>query len=69
MVVRFGGISDRNADPREILRSSFQKVPWRVDTIVPAGSAEQGKRQSTSFATTRRRATDEFDMWLTHRGC
>lgn len=64
LVVRFGGISDRDADPLDILKLSFQDSPWRIQTIINAGSAEQGKRQAAHFAGKRPLAGDEHDAWL-----
>ncbi len=65
MVVRFGGISDRDADPLAILKESVRDSPWRFTTIVRAGSADQGRRQATHFSGERPRAATEHDAWLT----
>jgi hypothetical protein len=67
LVVRFGGISDRNAHPLEILKASFQHSSWRLKTVVRAGSADHGKRQATQFASTRHGAREEHDAWLCRR--
>jgi hypothetical protein len=63
MVVRFGGIGDRAADPLEILKESIRDSPWRLQTVVPAGSAETGRRQAEQFAGKRVTARAEFDCW------
>ncbi len=63
MVVRFGGIGDRQADPLAILKESLRDSPWALRTIVPAGSADAGKRQSQHFAGTSRGAKVEWDAW------
>jgi hypothetical protein len=63
MVVRFGGITDRGADPREILRTSFQESPWKLTTVRSAGSAESGRRQAVHFGTTRNTPRLEYDAW------
>lgn len=63
LVIRFGGISDRSADPLEILKGSLRGSPWTLHTIKAAGSAELGKRQSEHFARTRFAARPEYDAW------
>lgn len=65
MVVRFGGISDRDADPIEIIKSSLADSGWRVATIRRAGSAAQGKRQANTFLRKRSKPVFEFDVWAT----
>lgn len=63
LVIRFGGINDRKADPLMILKESFSGSPWRLMTIRSAGSAEAGKRQAVHFSTTTRAARTEYDAW------
>lgn len=64
LVVRFGGISDRSAEPLEILKDSFQRSPWRLQTVVGAGSADLGRRQAGHFSGQRPKAREEYDAWL-----
>jgi len=63
MVIRFGSINDRKADPLQLIRSSLSETPWQLQTRVPAGSAHCGKRQASSFRVTTRAAT-ESDIWV-----
>ena len=63
LVVRFGGISDRTADPIEILKTSFVGSPWKLNTIKHAGSADIGKRQAQHFGRVRCAARPEYDVW------
>jgi hypothetical protein len=65
LVVRFGGINDRRADPLGILRQSLLETPWEVKTIKPAGSAAAGHRQALHFSHTSQAALDEHDLWAT----
>ena len=62
MVIRFGRIPDRNADPVEILGASLSNTGWRIQTRCNAGSASVGKRQASHFGI-RSRAFQEFDLW------
>jgi hypothetical protein len=63
LVIRFGGISDRAANPLDILKASLRDSPWALDTIKSAGSADLGKRQSGHFMRTRAAARPESDAW------
>ena len=64
MVIRFGGVSERSADPVSILKQSFTETPWRLKTIRSAGSAASGRRQAVSFAISNRSPQPEFDAWV-----
>lgn len=63
MVVRFGGISDRKANPLEVIKSSFKGSNWKIDTVKSAGSANAGKRQADSFLRKKSVSLLEFDVW------
>lgn len=63
LVIRFGGISSRNVDPRELIRESLRSSGWRISTIMPAGSASDGKRQAYHHCFTGNRAIPEYDVW------
>jgi len=63
LVVRFGGIADREAEPVEILKASLEGSPWLLETIKPAGSADRGRRQAFHFAGKLGRAREEYDAW------
>jgi hypothetical protein len=67
MVVRFGGIRDRCANPLEIIKNSFKDSGWCIATIKTAGSADEGKRQADSFLRRRSRPLDEYDVWATRQ--
>lgn len=62
MVVRFGGISDRGADPGAIFRESLRETGWSLQTCLEAGSAAMGKRQANHFGV-RSSARIEHDYW------
>jgi hypothetical protein len=63
MVIRFGGISDRRANPINIIKSSLAGSGWRITTIVHAGTASEGKRQADAFLRKRSRPMTEYDVW------
>jgi hypothetical protein len=63
LVIRFGGISDRNADPRELLTQSLSGTDWRLVTVNNAGHAGLGKRQADAFLLASSRPKMEYDFW------
>lgn len=63
LVVRFGGIHDRKADPLDLIRESFRQSAWRLQHLHKAGSAANGKRQADAFLRTRTTPMTEYDCW------
>lgn len=67
MVIRFGGITDRRANPLDLIKSSLADSGWRVTTIKEAGSATEGKRQADAFLRTKSKPMVEYDVWATRQ--
>jgi hypothetical protein len=63
LIIRFGGINDRKADPLKIIKSSLCYSGWKIQMILPAGTASKGKRQADHFSKYLSSAKDEFDIW------
>jgi hypothetical protein len=63
LIFRFGAINDRMVEPRKIIKSSLEDTPWRLNTIVSAGTARHGKRQADNFVLQPRSPLVEFDAW------
>lgn len=63
LVIRFGGITDRTADPREILSASLVDSGWRVATRRRAGFAPKARRQADHFQRRHTAPMEEFDLW------
>jgi len=65
LVVRFGGIRDRNQNPREILWESLRLAAcgWKITNVWPAGLATRGKRQAEQFLGAMKRPIAEFDVY------
>lgn len=63
MIIRFGGITDRKANPLELIKNSISDSGWRVTTLRKAGSATEGKRQADAFLRTKTRPMVEYDVW------
>lgn len=77
LVIRFGGITDRNAIPLDLIKASLKDSGWTLRTIREAGSATEGKRQADAFLRSRSLPMREYDVWATkqwkeiwvHTGC
>jgi len=67
LVIRFGGIADRSADPLDIAKDSLADSGWRITTIKQAGTATEGKRQANAFLRTKSMPLEEFDIWAVKR--
>lgn len=63
MVIRFGGITDRRANPLDLAKSSLSDSGWRITNIWEAGSAAEGKRQADAFLRTKSKPMVEYDFW------
>lgn len=63
MVIRFGGINDRRAEPLLVIRQSLNASGWDVLTIRSAGLATAGKRQAIHFGPRVSSPREEFDVW------
>ncbi len=63
MVIRFGGITDRSADPLSLIKASLIDSGWRIMTLREAGTAMKGKRQADTFLRNRSKPLLEYDIW------
>lgn len=63
LVIRFGGIADRNVDPKFLIKSSLKGTGWKIKTINSAGTAHKGKRQADAFLKNASIPLCEYDVW------
>lgn len=63
LVVRFGGIADRDVDPMDLLKDSLRESGWRLTTAVSAGNANAGRRQATQFVHGGPAPKEEHDFY------
>ncbi len=63
LVIRFGGITKRRADPLGLIKRSLRGSGWRIMTVRKAGSATDGKRQADTFLRTKTTPLVEYDVW------
>lgn len=67
MVIRFGGITDRRADPLDLIKNSLWDTGWRITTARKAGTAMEGKRQANTFLRTKSSPMTEYDVWAVRK--
>jgi hypothetical protein len=67
MVIRFGGITDRRANPLDLIKKSFVDTGWQISTVREAGSAMEGKRQADSFLRIKSKPMVEYDVWAARK--
>ena len=65
MVIRFGGIRDRDVEPLDLIKWSLRDSGWRMFTAHQAGTASRGKRQAESFLAKSSNPVSEYDVWAT----
>ena len=64
LVIRFGAITDRKLDPRELVKTSLAGTGWRLLTGRNAGTASGGRRQANHFSPEDSTpALAEYDLW------
>jgi len=64
LIVRFGGIHDRQQDASEILIDSLEEADcgWKVVSVSPAGEASHGRRQAQQFVRDLKDPIAEYDF-------
>lgn len=65
MVIRFGGIRDRNIHPYDLIKPSLKDSGWRLITLRTAGTAPHGRRQADTFLPQYSKPVMEYDIWAT----
>jgi len=65
LVIRFGGIRDRKANPLDLIKRSLCETPWKLVTRCDAGTSHRGKRQADSFLRSKSKPIVEYDLWAT----
>src|SRR5690606_16279434 len=63
LVIRFGGIADRKADPTDIILQSMSETPWTIEKVADAGSPPAGRRLADTFLASASRPLGEVDVW------
>jgi hypothetical protein len=66
LIIRFGGIHDREAEPMHVLKASLADTGWRLVTVKTVPDADRGRRQVRQFQVSPRKSITEHDVYC-HR--
>lgn len=62
LIIRFGGIHDREAEPMDVLRDSLAATGWVMTTARRAPHIDTGKRQVRQFQAVPKTSIAEYDV-------
>ncbi|WP_197049812.1 DNA methyltransferase [Thermus scotoductus] len=63
MVVRFGSLGSRSAEPVELIYESLRGTPWKIEALKPVPPAPKGRRQASTFLPRGNRSVQEYDFF------
>lgn len=66
LIIRFGGIHDRQAEPMDVLKASLADTGWRLVTVKSVPDADRGRRQVRQFQASPKKSIAEHDVYC-HR--
>lgn len=66
LIIRYGGIHDREAEPMDVLKTSLIASGWKMVTAKAVPDSDRGRRQVRQFQAEPKRAITEYDVYC-HR--
>lgn len=66
LIIRYGGIHDRNAVPMDVLKKSFDDSGWTMKTARAVPDSDAARRQVVQFGAKPMKAITEYDVYC-HR--
>lgn len=66
LIIRFGGIHDRNAEPMDVLQDSLVETGWKLVMVKNVPDADRGRRQVRQFQAQPKKSIAEHDVYC-HR--
>jgi hypothetical protein len=63
LIIRYGGIHDRDAEPMDVLRKSLVDSGWGMKTAKAVPDADSGRRQVRQFQAEPKKAIAEYDVY------
>lgn len=63
LIIRFGGIHDRKAEPMDLLRQSLAQAGWVVSTSKRVPDSDTGRRQVRQFQASPKASIAEHDIY------
>ena len=66
LIIRYGGIHDREAEPMDVLKASLVHSGWRMVTAKAVPDSDSGRRQVRQFQAKPKKGIAEHDVYC-HR--
>ena len=66
LIIRYGGIHDRNAEPMDVLKKSLVGSGWKMVAARAAPDSDGGRRQVRQFQAEPKKAITEYDVYCHH---
>ncbi len=66
LIIRYGGIHDRDAEPMDVLKKSLVNSGWKMVTARAAPDSDRGRRQVRQFQAEPKKAITEYDVYCHH---
>jgi hypothetical protein len=66
LIIRYGGIHDRDAEPMDVLKKSLADSGWKMVTAREVPDSDSGRRQVRQFQAEPKKAITEHDVYC-HR--
>lgn len=66
LIIRYGGIHDRDATPMDVLKKSLVDSGWKVMTARAVPDSDRGRRQVRQFQAEPKKAITEYDVYCHH---
>jgi len=63
LIIRYGGIHDRAAEPMDVLKKSLAGSGWRIVTTRAVLNSDNGRRQVRQFQSAPKKAITEHDVY------
>jgi hypothetical protein len=63
LIIRYGGINDRAAEPMDVLKKSLIDSGWRMVTAKAVPDSDNGRRQVRQFQFEPKKAITEHDVY------
>jgi len=66
LIIRYGGIHDRSAEPMDVLKKSLIDSGWKMVTAKAVPDSDTGRRQVRQFQANPKKAITEYDVYCHH---
>jgi hypothetical protein len=63
LIIRYGGIHDRDAEPMDVLKKSLVDSGWKMKTAKAVPDSDSGRRQVRQFQAEPKKAITEYDVY------